>query len=135
MVRLERVSRASFFEGWTRGFIFGLVVFVATVASAYFIGTRTELDMTLCLLRRFGGIPCPLCGGTTASFALASGRPSDAFTANPMVTLVLPLVALWILAWIGFGHRVKLTLPKALLVSAGLLLVAVNWAYVISVRS
>jgi hypothetical protein len=132
MLRLEKVPRASFFEGWTRGFFLGLLVYVATVLTAYFIGTHTNLDMTLCALNRFLGIPCPLCGGTAASLSLASGRLSDAFFSNPLVSLALPIAGLWILTWVGLGYRAAISIPKPILLPLGLLLIVANWAYVIS---
>ena len=132
MLRLEKVPRASFFEGWTRGFFLGLLVYVATVLTAYFIGTRTSLDMTLCAMNRFLGVPCPLCGGTSASLALAGGRPSEAFFANPLVSVMLPVAGLWIITWVGLGYRAALAIPKPILLPLGLLLVVANWAYIIS---
>jgi hypothetical protein len=41
-----------------------------------------------CPLRELTGVPCPLCGLTTASTALAGGDVGAAFAANPFV---LPL--------------------------------------------
>lgn len=50
---------------------------------------------TLCLLRAATGVPCPLCGGTTAAVAVGQGRPLAALAASPLVTLG---VALFVLA-------------------------------------
>jgi hypothetical protein len=41
-----------------------------------------------CPLRTLTGIPCPLCGMTTAATALASGDPRAALAANPFVLLL-----------------------------------------------
>ena len=134
-LRLEKTPRASFFEGRTRGFLLGLFVYLSTVISAYFIGARTGLATTLCLLNRFLGVPCPLCGGTSASFALLGGKFSEAFLANPMVTLALPLVGLWFFLRIGLGYRTVFKVPAPLAIPCFCLLVAANWAYLISTRS
>jgi len=51
----------------------------------------------LCMLRRFTGVPCPLCGSTTVFVDLGSGHPGAAFLANPVtfvaagVLIVAPL--------------------------------------------
>jgi hypothetical protein len=42
---------------------------------------------TLCLLRATTGIPCPLCGVTTATTELGSGAPVRAFAASPLAVL------------------------------------------------
>lgn len=56
----------------------------------------------LCPLRRFAGVPCPLCGSTTAFVELGSGSVAGAFAANP-VTLLGTLALL--LAPLGAGRR------------------------------
>src|SRR4051794_34741822 len=42
---------------------------------------------TVCLLRATTGVPCPLCGGTTAFVRLGRGRLLGALAANPFVLL------------------------------------------------
>lgn len=42
---------------------------------------------TLCLLRATTGIPCPLCGSTTAAVALGRGEFTRAFLASPLAVL------------------------------------------------
>ncbi len=41
--------------------------------------------VVLCPLLRFTGVPCPLCGGTTAFAALGAGSAGRALAANPVV--------------------------------------------------
>lgn len=48
---------------------------------------------TLCLLRATTGIPCPLCGGTTAAVAVGSGDLTGALRASPLAVLGAPVVA------------------------------------------
>lgn len=134
MIRWEKVPRASFFEGWTRGFFLGLTVFVTAVSAAYFFAPANGPDLTPCAMRQILGIPCPLCGGTTSSFALLSGQFAKAFLTNPLVSLALPLAALWAVSWLGFGYRFSVSLPLPFALPAILLLVLSNWAYVISTR-
>lgn len=42
---------------------------------------------TLCLLRATTGIPCPLCGSTTAAVSVGRGEALAAFAASPLATL------------------------------------------------
>ena len=65
---------------------------VAAVAAALFLGAlrvhRPRPLATLCVLRATTGVPCPLCGGTTAFVRLGKGRVLDALATNPAVLLV-----------------------------------------------
>lgn len=49
---------------------------------------------TLCLLRATTGLPCPLCGGTTAAARIGSGDLTGALRASPLAVLAAPVVAL-----------------------------------------
>jgi hypothetical protein len=42
---------------------------------------------SLCLLRTFTGIPCPLCGGTTAAVHVGRGDLAGGLRASPLVVL------------------------------------------------
>ena len=42
----------------------------------------------LCPLRRVTGIPCPMCGSTTAVLHLARAEPLQALAANPLGVLI-----------------------------------------------
>ena len=48
---------------------------------------------TVCLLRATTGVPCPLCGGTTAAVRLGSGDLAGALRASPLAVLGAPVVA------------------------------------------
>lgn len=73
----------------------GLLLLAAALVAAVDLPGRPQ---TLCLLRAATGVPCPLCGGTTAAVAVGSGRPLAALAASPLVVLgaaaliVLPLL-------------------------------------------
>ena len=88
-----------------------------------------------CPLRTVTGIPCPMCGMTTASIAMVRGQFGDAVSANPLIvvlaaTTVVMLVVLGLrLAggiaparrWSADGQR------RALRVGA--VLAALSWAW------
>ena len=68
---------------------------------------------TVCLLRAAVGVPCPLCGGTTAGVRLGRGDLTGAVAASPLAVLlaaafvVRPLVRVPELSaravWLGIG--------------------------------
>jgi len=47
---------------------------------------------TLCLLRSVTGVPCPFCGGTTATVDLAHGDLRSSLAASP---IALPMLLAW----------------------------------------
>ena len=53
---------------------------------------------TLCLFRACTGLPCPLCGGTTAAVRIGHGRLYAAAAASPLAVLGATTFALWPLA-------------------------------------
>ncbi|MGB8650898.1 MAG: DUF2752 domain-containing protein [Mycobacteriales bacterium] len=53
---------------------------------------------TLCLLRATTGLPCPLCGSTTAFVRLGHGRVLAALAASPLAVLGAATFALFPLA-------------------------------------
>ena len=79
----------------------------------------------LCPLRAITGIPCPLCGGTTAAISLARGEVGEALVANPFAVVGAAIVVLApMLYWSGVRWR---TGRATLLVVGGLLVVAEVW--------
>ena len=53
----------------------------------------TGRPSTVCLLRATTGVPCPLCGGTTAAVQLGHGDLGEALRASPLAVLGAPVVA------------------------------------------
>ncbi len=77
-----------------------LLVFpLLTIAGFGFYWLRWHPEKVLglahCPMKDLTGIPCPTCGATHASAALASGNFSDALTANPLIVLVGGLFIIW----------------------------------------
>lgn len=108
----------------------GTAITLAGIAALVLVAHA--LGLALCPLRRFTGVPCPMCGATRAGLCLLQGNLAGAFAQQPLVTiaaLALPLAFL-VRRWI------PLKLPRSAvgkrclaLVACGL--VAANWAYLI----
>jgi hypothetical protein len=71
--------------GWASAAGRGAVLAAAAVGLAlvHLPGRPT----TLCALRALTGVPCPLCGGTTAFVDLGHGRVGAALAASPIAVL------------------------------------------------
>lgn len=71
------------------------------VAAFALFWLRTQPDLVLraahCPLKDTTGIPCPTCGGTHASVALARLDLAEAWTANPLIVLLAVGFAVWAL--------------------------------------
>src|SRR5450432_1335782 len=65
---------------------------VGAVTLAHF--TIPGRPATVCPLRAFTGIPCPICGGTTAAVHIGHADLVGALRANPFVVLGALIVAL-----------------------------------------
>lgn len=94
----------------------------------------------VCLFHRLSGLPCPACGTTRCMHALLRLDPAEAWRVQPLMSTVLPLLALWLLytalalRWdwprvhvAGLNRR-----DRWMLVGAGAVLVLSNWAYLIA---
>jgi len=112
-------------------------LWLAAAATVVVTNAVTGRHDTLCLLRTMTGLPCPTCGGTRATLALAGGQWAAALRYNPLVTVAWPCLTAWLVLRFGFGRR----LPVA--VRAGLhrriwwilvLALVANWAYLIHAR-
>ena len=99
---------------------------VATVAlaGAAMPALGVHRPSTLCLLRATTGVPCPLCGTTTAAVRLGGGDVPGALAANPVtVVAALALVLLPVLA--PYARRVPRSAVPALLTAGA----ALAWAW------
>ena len=77
------------------------VVAVAALVCAHLHVRRPP---TLCVFRAVTGVPCPFCGGTTSTVALAHGNIAAAFAASPIAPVMLAAFP-----WLG-----RLRLPPLL---------------------
>lgn len=134
MFRVVQTRRSEFFSGVTLPWLVGSIAAFLSVLVIYWINRNTDHRFTVCPLQLTVSLPCPLCGGTTASVLLASGKPLAAFETNPLVAVGIPLAIAWALLWLLFGLRIATTLAPPKQVAILLLLLCANWAYVLSHR-
>jgi len=78
------------------GTIYGVVLTSAAIVAATWLWL--DLPRMVCPLRKLAGLPCPTCGSTRMVEAMLRGDFAVAFTANPLVFLVLASAAIWSIA-------------------------------------
>lgn len=133
MIRFERIVTSKTIPPalWTPGLILGVLFYVLSILVLYWLGLETGKNHAPCLLLQTTGIRCPLCGGTSACLSLLTGKPLVALQHNPMVVLTVAFSGILLLLRAFWKIRVSLTSSKPLLVCGIVVLVAINWAYVI----
>ena len=94
----------------------------------------TGHEATLCLLKRFTGLPCPTCGTGRGGLYLLRGDLAGGWLHNPLVFTVAALAVVLLGVRLALGQKPDLRLTRtervlAWPVAAALLLC--NWAYVI----
>ncbi len=101
-------------------------------------GTHEQLGLSPCIFHTLTGLPCPMCGATTAFSHLAHGHVVEAVLAQPFAAvLFLVTVALTMLAWAEVlrpAHRWarladRLERVDGLVAAGGLLGLFGAWAY------
>lgn len=131
MIQFERTKRLAFFEGMTPRLILGVIFYVSSVLFIYFEFQRSGTNLKPCLIWQLTDVQCPLCRGTTASIALFRGDLTQALALNPLVTIFLLVFASWAILWLGFGYRLRSLLSNRSGLILFLLLLALNWSYVL----
>ncbi len=132
MISLARVPRRPDWPWWSVALVVG---WGGLVATAVYLEQRTGHEVSLCLFRRITGLPCLTCGSTRAVLSLGAGDLAQALAHNPLVMLVLTLVALSLVLRLALGREIHLALPLLLRRLAWVLVFAAalaNWAYLIA---
>ena len=107
---------------------------LALGGAAVWLSSYHDRVVTLCLIKRVTGLPCPTCGFTRGVLSLLSGRPGQGWLYNPLLFSVLGLFVAATGIRILFAHAVtiRLTGPeRAIAWLLAAILFAANWAYVI----
>jgi hypothetical protein len=107
---------------------------LALGGAAVWLSSHHDRVVTLCLIKRVTGLPCPTCGFTRGVLSLLSGSPGHGWLKNPLLFSVLALFFLATGIRIFFAHAITIRLSRIERAIAWLLaaiLFAANWSYVI----
>ncbi len=83
---------------------------LALGGAALWLSSYHDRAVTLCLIKRFTGLPCPTCGFTRGVLSLLSGRPGQGWLKNPLLFSVLALFFLAAGIRVFFAHAVTIRL-------------------------
>lgn len=119
---------------WPLWAILVVLVWLALGGAAVWLSSYHDRAVTLCLIKRVTGLPCPTCGFTRGALSLLSGRRGQGWLYNPLLFSVLVLFFLATGIRVFFAHAVTIRLSRRERAIAWLLaaiLFTANWAYVI----
>ena len=80
----------------------------AMVAGGVAITVLPDVDVVLCPLRALTGVPCPFCGMTTGTLALARGDVAGSVGANPAAIVLATAI---LLAYLPARRRERWLVP------------------------
>jgi len=110
-----------------------VLLWIALVLVATLLPQSASMG-TICMFRRFTGVPCPTCGGTRAFLSVLDGRLLDAFLLNPLLMLFEILALVWLAAKLVLGRRLSLRLSqleRRVTWAVLALVFFLHWAYLI----
>lgn len=116
----------------------GGILFVSYIWIGYNLSINEQEGVTICLIKRFLGIPCPGCGLTRAVISLCHGDISSAIKLNPLVLIVAPSLAIAPLALIfmpqkcySYFNKMEAFFSKKTGIIILILFFATLWTYLI----
>lgn len=104
-----------------RGAVLALLA-VSTGCGAIYLYYHDPYKYPLpCLFYIITGFYCPGCGAGRACYSILHGRIADAFCYNPLMTILLPLIGLYIAAraidwWLTGGNHIDIKISAKMLV-------------------
>ncbi|MDH4241095.1 MAG: DUF2752 domain-containing protein [Phycisphaerae bacterium] len=119
---------------WPLWAVLIVLVWLALGGASVWLSSHLDRPVTLCLIKRITGLPCPTCGLTRGVLSLLSGEPGQGWLYNPLLFSVLGLFFLVTCIRILFARAITIRLSRIERVIVWLLaaiLFAANWAYVI----
>ncbi|MHC4159936.1 MAG: DUF2752 domain-containing protein [Planctomycetota bacterium] len=119
---------------WPVWAVIVVLVWLALGGVAVWLSSHHDRVVTLCLIKRFTGLPCPTCGFTRGVLSLLGGMPGQGWLYNPLLFSVFVLFFLATGIRVIFAYAVTIRLSRRERAIAWLLagvLFASNWAYVI----
>ena len=126
-LRLERVPRKPSWPLWAVAIV---LVWLASVELIVLFAPGA----TMCNFKRWTGVPCPTCGMTRGVTSVARGDVAAGFAYNPLFLTVTLGFLLLLAARLLFRQTLRLRASsneRRALWGLGILLVALNWTYLI----
>lgn len=130
-IEFVHVSR---YPKWPLWAVLIVLMWLALGGAALWLSSYHDRVVSLCLLKRVTGQPCPTCGLTRGVLSLLSGEPGQGWLYNPLLFSVLALfiAVTGIRILFARGLRIRLTgTERAIAWLLAAILFAANWAYVI----
>ena len=130
-MRIE-LARTSRLGGWSVALVLCGLAWLTIVAVIQFAPVQGP---ALCTFKRVTSLPCPTCGATRCAVSVLSGSVSAAVAFNPLLFVAGVLMLVSMILRTCFARQVRLGLTGRQRVGAWItagVLVAVNWAYLIS---
>ncbi len=113
------------------------LLWLALIAMAWLASRITGEQVVTCVFKRLTGYPCATCGGTRAASRLAHGDIAGAIQLNPLATAIVIGVPLLLVWWVLVPppsptvSKKRSQIHPRVQLAILLLVVAVNWAYVL----
>ncbi len=126
-------SRFSPTSGVDKPWLIATALWILAVGVFTWANARMGTHHTICPLKNLLNIPCPGCGGTRATLALAQGRFAEAFAFNPLTSAVLLLSPVLLFVWLRRRNTPPADRwrPGRLFWMLTILLVLANWLVVL----
>ncbi len=130
-IELIKVSRRPQWPLWAIVIVLAWL-FMGVVA--LLLSAHLGRPVTLCILKRLSGIPCPTCGFTRGGLSVLQGKVFRAWFYNPLLFSVFALFFIATAMRVFFARAVRIRLTRTERIIAWIVAVALffaNWAYVI----
>jgi hypothetical protein len=130
-ISLRPASRWPVVPLWAVGFV---VLWASVVILARVVAWRTGARLDLCLFHRLTGHPCPTCGTTRGLLAMARGAWRESFAWNPLTMMGAVIGSLAVAGRVVTAKTLEFQLTsreRRLLLTVGLVLLGINWIWLI----
>ena len=125
------VSRRPKWPLWT---VVIVLIWLTLGSTALGLSIYLDRPVTLCLIKRLTGVPCPTCGFTRGGLLVLQGRILQAWLYNPLLFSALGVYCVLSAIRVIFARSVRIHLTPAertITRITVVILFFVNWAYVI----
>jgi Protein of unknown function (DUF2752) len=120
--------------GFDRAPMIALAVWLGLLVATVSASAAMNRPVVLCSFRKLTGLPCPSCGATRGVLRILHGELVGGFLMNPLVMVVLAILAAGFALRLTFGLKPRLEVnrrEKWVLISVGIALLLANWAFVL----